>query len=117
MVNGLSSSAKTGTVPFRSICQAVLRVTRLSKFLFHQMAKIIVTGKIFRQLGALICRKKNYLEFFNIIVSSLGRYHRYIRYISPNWEGPLRVTDRLIEIVQYGCCNRPWPRQPLIVAT
>jgi hypothetical protein len=33
--------------------------------------------------------------------SALGQNDRYIRYISAIWEGPLRVTAELIEMVQY----------------
>jgi hypothetical protein len=32
---------------------------------------------------------------------ALGQNDRYTRYISAIWEGPLRVTAELIEMVQY----------------
>jgi len=34
------------------------------------------------------------------MISALGQNDRYIRYISAIWEGPLRVTAELIEMVQ-----------------
>jgi len=33
--------------------------------------------------------------------SALGQNDRYLRYISAIWEGPLRVTAELTEMVQY----------------
>jgi len=41
-----------------------------------------------------------FLRFFQMN-SALGQNNRYLRYISAIWEGPLRVTAELTEMVQY----------------
>jgi hypothetical protein len=57
--------------------------------------------------------------------SALAQIDCYIRYISAIWEGPLRITAELIEMVQYvtgnkyfnitrynSMLNNPWPSTP-----
>ena len=80
-----------------SIQQAMLHVTCLPKFWIQHMGEMTVTYIFFQQIFMI------FLWFLKplFMVSALGQNDRYNHYISAFLEQLLRITAKLIEMVQY----------------